>query len=54
MFAFLVAHPGFGVMLTVMFFGTTTPVVAVTWYLTALAALSLAAVAIARRRYAIR
>ncbi|WP_421106197.1 MFS transporter [Streptomyces sp. NEAU-S77] len=105
-FAFLVAHPGFGVMLTVMFlvgllkagyfgalpallsdlfprssratgmsisynlgvmlFGGTTPVVivwlvdvtgdklAVTWYLTALAALSLAAVAIARRRFGIR
>ncbi|MGW2331958.1 MFS transporter [Streptomyces sp. NPDC001700] len=105
-FAFLVAHPGFGVMLTVMFligllkagyfgalpallsdlfprssratgmsisynlgvmlFGGTTPVVivwlvdvtgdklAVTWYLTALAALSLAAVAIARRRLGIR
>ncbi|MFF7653943.1 MFS transporter [Streptomyces sp. NPDC007983] len=105
-FAFLVAHPGFGVMLTVMFligllkagyfgalpallsdlfprssratgmsisynigvmlFGGTTPVVivwlvdltgdklAVTWYLTALAAVSLAAVAIARRRFGIR
>lgn len=105
-FAFLVAHPGFGVMLTVMFligllkagyfgalpallsdlfprssratgmsisynlgvmlFGGTTPVVivwlvdltgdklAVTWYLTALAALSLGAVAIARRRLGIR
>ncbi|MEU1806414.1 MFS transporter [Streptomyces sp. NPDC019937] len=105
-FAFLVAHPGFGVMLTVMFligllkagyfgalpallsdlfprssratgmsisynigvmlFGGTTPVVivwlvdltgdklAVTWYLTALAAVSLAAVAIARRRFGVR
>jgi len=41
-------------MLTVMFFGGTTAVVAVTWYLTALAALSPAAVAIARRRYGSR
>jgi MFS transporter, MHS family, proline/betaine transporter len=105
-FAFLVAHPGFGVILAVMFligvlkagyfgalpallsdlfpvssratgmslsynlgvmlFGGTTPVVivwlvdatgsklAMTWYLSALAVLSLACVLIARRRYAVR
>ncbi|MDX3226508.1 MFS transporter [Streptomyces sp. ME19-01-6] len=105
-FAFLVAHPGFGVILAVMFlvgvlkagyfgalpallsdlfpvssratgmslsynlgvmlFGGTTPVVivwlvdatgnslAMTWYLSALALLSLACVLLARRRYAVR